>query len=386
MIKMARMQILVDIEPSVLKWLIESSGWTEEEVAKRLKTSPQTIQKFISKEKKPTYRQLEELSIIFKRPVASFLLSKPIPEKPKPKDYRMLPNKANIFNKKTILVMRKTRKLQELGKELSRNIAYDTGSKIKRVKITENPETMASQYRQLFGLTDERQRKFKSARELLNYLRDVLEEHNIFLFQFSMPVEDARGFVFVDETPNVIVVSTKDTIEARIFSIMHELGHILLGESVIDLPDVTSVYKDDVERWCNEFASGFLLPKGLAKEVFEQNKVKLLQRETLKSMSNKYKVSKAMLLLNMLKLRYISKEDYDDKLSQYKTEILPKKGKGTKGGSVAPDVKCLSEVGNKFVSLVANNYDKNYITYTDALSYLSIKSKSFDKVLSKARK
>ena len=218
MIKMARMQILVDIEPSVLKWLIESSGWTEEEVAKRLKTSPQTIQKFISKEKKPTYRQLEELSIIFKRPVASFLLSKPIPEKPKPKDYRMLPNKANIFNKKTILVMRKTRKLQELGKELSRNIAYDTGSKIKRVKITENPETMASQYRQLFGLTDERQRKFKSARELLNYLRDVLEEHNIFLFQFSMPVEDARGFVFVDETPNVIVVSTKDTIEARIFS------------------------------------------------------------------------------------------------------------------------------------------------------------------------
>ena len=99
MIKMARTQILVDIEPSVLKWLIESSGWTEEEVAKRLKTSPQTVQKFISKEKKPTYRQLEELSIIFKRPVASFLLSKPIPEKPKPKDYRMLPNKANIFNR-----------------------------------------------------------------------------------------------------------------------------------------------------------------------------------------------------------------------------------------------------------------------------------------------
>ncbi len=103
-------------------------------------------------------------------------------------------------------------------------------------------------------------------------------------------------------------------------------------------------------------------------------------------MSNMYKVSKAMLLLNMLKLKYISKEVYDDKLSQYKAEILPKKSKATKGGGVAPDVKCLSEVGNKFVSLVANNYDKNYITYTDALSYLSIKSKSFNKVLSKAKK
>lgn len=383
---MARNQILVDIEPSVLKWLIDSSGWTEDEIAKRLKTTSQNIDKILKKEKKPTYRQLEELAIIFKRPVASFLLSAPVQEKPKPKDYRMLPNKINVFNKKTIVVMRKARKLQELSKELSKNISYDTGSKIKRIKISEDPETVASKYRQLFGLTDEKQRKFKTPRELLNYLRDILEEHNIFLFQFSMPIEDARGFVFVDETPNIIVVSTKDTIEARIFSIMHEFGHILLGESVIDLPDVISIYKDDVERWCNEFASGFLLPKRLAKEVFEQNKVKLLQRETLKSMSNKYKVSKAMLLLNMLRLRYISKDAYEEKLSQYNAEIMPKKCKETKGGSVAPDVKCLSEVGNKFVSLVANNYDKNYITYTDALSYLSIKSKSFDKVLSKAKK
>ncbi len=41
--------------------------------------------------------------------------------------------------------------------------------------------------------------------------------------------------------------------------------------------------------------------------------------------------------------------------------------------SVAPDKKCLSEMGNKFTSLVANNFDMKLITYTDALSYLSIK-------------
>ena len=56
------------------------------------------------------------------------------------------------------------------------------------------------------------------------------------------------------------------------------------------------------------------------------------------------------------------------------------------GGGIPSEVRCLSEVGNKFVSLVANNYDKNNITYTDALSYLSIKSRNFDKVLSKAKK
>ena len=58
----------------------------------------------------------------------------------------------------------------------------------------------------------------------------------------------------------------------------------------------------------------------------------------------------------------------------------------TKAGGIPADVRCLSEIGNKFVSLVANNYDRNHITYTDALNYLSIKSKNFDKVLAKARK
>ncbi len=384
---MKRQPILVDIEPSVLMWLIDSSGWTKEEIAKRLKSSPASIEKFLSKDKKPTYRQLEELAIIFKRPVASFLLSRPVPEKPKPKDYRMLPGKTNIFDKKTILVMRKARKLQHLSRELLRNIAYETGSRIKRVRISENPESIAKQYREMFDLSEERQRKFKNPYQFFNYLRDVLEDCDIFLFQFSMPVEDARGFVFADETPNVIVVNTKDSIEARLFSMIHEFGHILLGESVIDLPEASIVHKDNVERWCNGFASAFLLPNDIAITVFNKSRGQLLERQTLKTLSNRYKVSKAMLLLRMLKLDYISRIEFENKLSQYREGTLLDKAREKKGGGgISSEVKCLSEVGNKFVSLVANNYDKNHITYTDALNYLSIKSKSFDKVLSKAKK
>ncbi|MDO8642596.1 MAG: XRE family transcriptional regulator [Candidatus Woesearchaeota archaeon] len=380
--------ITVSVETSVLKWLIESSGWTKEEIAKRLKTSTQNIEKMESGEKKPSFRQLEELSHIFKRPVASFLLSKPLTEKPKPKDYRMLPDKTNKFDKKTIFVMRHARRLQELSKELSRNVDYDTKSKIERAKISDNSETVALKFREKFNLTEEKQRKFKSPYELFNYLRDLLEEQNIYLFQFSMPVEDARGFVFVDETPSVIVVNTKDNIEARIFSLMHEFAHILLGESVIDLPDATYTFKDNVEKWCNEFASAFLLPKDLAKSAFNTNKANLTQKETLKYLSNRYKVSKAMLLLNMLKLNYIEIKDYDAILARFKKEEIKPKTEAEKGtgGGIPSEVRCLSEVGNKFISLVANNYDKSHITYTDALNYLSIKSKSFDKVLSKAKK
>jgi len=384
---MTKDQLLVDIEPKVLNWLVESSGWSKEEIAKRLKTSTQVIDKFLDGTKKPSFRQLEELSNVFKRPVASFLLSQPVKEKPKPKDYRMLPSKLNKFDKKTILVMRKARKLQEISKELSGNIAYDTKSKIKRVKISESPENVAKTYRELFELTENKQRKFKSSYELFNYLRDIFEEQNIFVFQFSMPVDDARGFVFADEYPYTVVVNSADMIEARIFSLMHEFGHILLGESVIDLPEATASYKDNVEKWCNEFASYFLLPKELAKSSFSEYKSNLTDTAILKKLSNRFRVSKAMLLLNMKKLNFITQQQYDYKMNQFVKEYKKEKeGEKKSGGGIPSEVRCLSEVGNKFVSLVANNYDKNHITYTDALSYLSIKSRNFDKVLSKAKK
>ncbi|OIO25706.1 hypothetical protein COT57_01565 [Candidatus Micrarchaeota archaeon CG09_land_8_20_14_0_10_55_25] len=383
---MGRKSFKVEVDPSVFKWLRESAGWSIEEVSKKIKTSVSTVEGFENGEKKPTLKQLKELSRAFRRPTAAFLLSKPKKEKPLPKDYRMLPNRTNTFDKKTIIVLRRARNLQEVSEELSININYKVKPEVKLITDSYDPKKVATEYRNLFQLTEEKQCKFKTPYELFHYLRDILEGMNVLVFQFSMPVEDARGFVLVDESPNVIVVNTKDSIEARLFSLMHEFAHILLGESVIDLPDSVAISRNKIEVWCNEFASSFLLPENMAKNAFDSKKEGLTQTQTLNTLSRKYKISKAVILVKMLKLNYITKNEYDDVLGRYKPKPeATEKGK-KQGGGLSSDKKCLSQIGNKFISIVARNYDKNYITYTDALSYLSIKSKNFDKVLAKARK
>jgi Zn-dependent peptidase ImmA (M78 family) len=259
--------------------------------------------------------------------------------------------------------------------------------KIKRAKLSDNPEETAEEYRGLFGLTEEKQIKFKDSYKLFNYLRGFLEDMNLLVFQISMPVEDARGFSFADESPPIIVINTKDSIEARIFSLMHEFAHILLGETAIDFPELSINIKNKIENWCNEFASSFLLPRKIALKVFSATHDNLTDTKTLNTLSRKYKVSKAMLLFNMFKLKYLSKSKYEEILDRYKPEeISIKKKEEKKRHGMPSDKRCISEMGNKFVSLVANNFDKHLITYSDALNYLSIKAKSFDKVLAKATK
>ncbi|GIU68816.1 MAG: hypothetical protein KatS3mg002_0052 [Candidatus Woesearchaeota archaeon] len=384
---MSKKSITVEVNPEVLKWLRERSGWKIEEVSKRLSTTVENVTEFEAGGKSPTLTQLKILSGLFKCPLAAFFLSEPKEEKPLPKDYRFLPDKTNIFDKKTILAIKKARDLQKIGKELSLNIRYETKTKVEKVKLSENPDLIAKRYRELFNLDFEKQAKFKDAYKLFNYLRDVLENINILVFQFSMPIEDARGFTLTDESPAVIVVNSRDSIEARLFTLMHEFGHIILGETVIDIPERSLAIRDNIERWCNSFASSFLLPTQVAKEIFKEKQTKLTDTQTLNNLSRKYKVSKAVLLIKMLNLGYISQSDFDAVVERYVPKETEKKVEREKKGiSLASDTRCLSEMGNKFISLVANNFDNNFITYSDALSYLSIKSKNFEKVLAKARK
>lgn len=381
----------VEVNPQVFKWLRISSGWSVEDVSTRLKTSIEIINAIEQGERQPTLRQLKELSNAYKRPLAAFLLSEPLEEPPLPKDYRMLLNRKNVFDRDTIYAIRKARNLQEIGGELLININNEIKPKIKQVTTSKKAEDIGLFYREKFGLTNENQKKFKNSHALYNHLRDTFEDLNILVFQFSMPIDDARGFVFTDKIPNIIVVNSKDSIEARIFTLMHEFGHILLGETVIDIPDISITKKHQIEYWCNQFSSSFLLPKQLGKTLFKSQKETLTDSRTLNNLSRNYKLSKGMLLYNMLKQDFITKNEYERKLEQYKPPEKEKTVKETKKkekqkGGIPQDKRCLSEFGNKFVSIVANNYDRNYITYTDALNFLSVKSRNFDKVLAKARK
>jgi len=375
----------VEVEPTVLQWAVETSGWAHAEIAKKLKISPTTFQNWFTGNVHPTVKQLEILSTTLKRPLATFFLSKPPKEPPIPKDYRMLPEKEGKFDKKTILAIRRARRLQNISRDLAENLNVPLRTAVTYVKQDDDAKKIAEFYRDDFNFTEEFQRKLKSPYEAFNFLRDVLEEKNILAFQISMLLEDARGLALVDNSPEVLVVNSKDQIEARIFTLMHEFGHVLLHESGVSMPERTLFAKrvGPVEKWCNDFAAAFLLPESIAQTEFTTYKEDIVESSILNKLSRRYKVSKAMLLYNMYKLRYISQSEYDTVLERYK----PDKAKEKPGGFAASaDKRCLQEKGQKFVALVANNLEQGFITHSDALDFLSIKAKNLEKVLSRVKK
>lgn len=391
--------LTVKVEPNVLRWLRQSAGWEIAEVSRKLRLPSRTIEEFESGEKLPTLAQIKKLAVAYKRPIAMFFLPKPRQEKPRPQDYRQLPDRKDVFEKETILAFRKARSLQAASNELSTNLGIEIKPKIALAKVSEDAVSVAKTYREVLKLDSKKQVELKDHYAMFGYLRDRMEERNILVFQIPIPISDARGFTLSDEHPVIIVVSQSDLIQARVFTLMHEFAHVLLGETAVDIPEQTTAVagtkhpKNDngsTERWCDRFAAAFLFPDEFARELFCQNLNQLTDTATLKAISRKAKVSKLVVLISMYVMGYISKPQYDSVLHRYKEEeeeLIKKeeaKAKKKKGGP-PQDRKVLSQYGNRFVTLVTENLDTGNITYSDALDYFAIKSEHFDKILEQTR-
>jgi Zn-dependent peptidase ImmA (M78 family) len=367
----------VEVKPEIIKWIIETSGYDIDKLSKKLQLPTKTMELWLEGKKLPTIRQLEKLAKYTKRPLSVFFLPYPPKEKPLPKDYRMLPDeREGVFHRDTLLAIRSARRLQKIAGDLLENLGISPKPNVRYVSLEDDPLEIAKEYRETFGI-DEVQKKWRDSYEAFNFLRKKIENLNIFVFQFPMPIEDARGFTLTDE-PFVIVINSKEKIEARIFTLAHEFAHVLLRESGIDLPEKSlSLEREEtrVEKWCNEFASELLFPRLIATEIFKRNKKTLLKDETLRELCRKYKISKTMLLYNMVKLGYLVKEKYE--------EIIKNIGfVEEKGFVVPPHERCLTKKGEKFISLVEANLEKGNITYDQALEYLEVKFKYYEKILS----
>ena len=371
----------VEINNEILKWAIKTSGWNVIELARKLGMTEDNFNKVLNSERLLTINQLKKLSKYLRRPLGFFLLPKLPEEKPLPKDYRMIPGKEGIFSKETILAIRIARRLQNVSKELAQNLNMNLEPNITVINVQSTPEKIAEEYRNKFQISENLQKRWNNPNRLFNFLREFIEKQNIFVFQFPLPMNDVRGFTLLDDVPKVIVINSRDKMEARIFTLMHEFAHVLLNKSAIDMPEESlfiNKNQNEIEHWCNEFASELLLPNSLAKRIFEENKPNLTETKTLNRLSSKWKISKKFILYKMFKLNYINKQQLEEILER------PYKEKKTKGGP-SPDVRCISEKGKKFISLVSANLDNNFITFVDALDYLSIKSHCYQKVLQKIR-
>ena len=372
----------VSVEPSVLIWARESIGMSIDEVVKKIKgVTINTIKEWEKQEgvTKPTFAQIEKLSKIYKRPLSAFLLPAPPKEPPFPKDFRTLPSEeTQALKPKTYLAIRKARRFQYSALELIKVLGEESKKLPGKANLSDSPEMLAEEVRMQFGIKGFPRRASFTKKTALDEWIKILEKNGILVFQLSITMnKEIRGFSLIDEDVPVIVLRRSDEISAKIFTLFHELAHLLLREGgICDLEESDISH----EKFCNHFAGAFLVPRDklLNHAVVRANmRTREWPENLLRDIARDFNVSQEVILRRLLMLGLTTRSYYLKKHREWKIEY--KEPFGRKDEKTEIKI-CIQERGKKYTSMVFDAYERKKINEIGVADYLGVTSDKIPRV------
>ena len=374
------------INPELLKWARESAAITVSLAAEKIKTKPDVLEDWENGKAQPTFKQLLTISHVYKRPLSLFYLSR-IPNDFMPlRDYRRLPEVPSPFNEspQLNLEIRKAYYRRQIAIELMTMLEESFPNLQYRIDINKSPEILGEKLRQLLDISIEEQISWKTDYEALNEWRKKLENLGVLVFQSEkIEVTEMRGFTIADRPLPVIVVNKKDTPRGRIFSMLHELVHVLLGESSISGSDQVGYHltskEQEVEVFCNFVAATTLLPQS----AFQTDEMLASYEnrnewndDMVMEVAKRFNVSRECIWRRLLTRKKITIDAYQQKRNELLKDFFAhrEKQKQAEGGPQY-HVKVLSSIGTFYTELVLNSYYREKITSNTLSEYLGVKLK-----------
>jgi len=255
-----------------------------------------------------------------------------------------------------------------------------------RIRLGQDPEEAAFIVREFLKLTVELQGSWQE--RAFQQWRRQIEQAGILTFEMtSVPVEEVRGFSIGIKPMPVAVANIKDSVRARVFTLLHESVHILLDSGGIC--DFEERGKDDsgrTETFCNQVAGATIFPRDA---LLQSTTVRGHARgrpewtdQELRSLSNAFGGSRESALVRLRFLGLTTQAFCDSRRARFRQEYQVERERraNTETGFVPPHQLALLSAGPMFVSLVVENFNRERITASDFSDYLQIRAKHIAEV------
>ncbi|MDO4762123.1 MAG: ImmA/IrrE family metallo-endopeptidase [Corynebacterium sp.] len=374
------MSTRVSISPAVLKWAIERSGLSVDE---RVHYFPD-LEKWLNHEKKPTLVQARKLAEKARIPFPRLLLPAPSPEAMKVADFRTV-RSSQLVNPSV--------DLSEVLKTAEHRLAWyaefaaETGVAHPLIlgfaSDKSNPRDAARKVRELFewdqSLPVKGANKTTVLAEAMQAAGLIVERNSVVGNNTQRPlsVEEFRGFTLTHSGYALVFVNTRDSATAQLFSLAHELGHVVRATPGIS---GDGIYQE-IEQWCNSFAAEFLMPEEWCLKACDpsQDLYDMLEKQ-----SQVCGVSREALMWRCCNLGIIDPDSTDFLLARIRANSQRYEKERTQGPPFHIMVR--HRVGERFLDAIATAEESGMLPSHDAARYLGVKkAETFNKALQLVR-
>ncbi len=367
--------IKVDVNPEVLIWARNNSSLDVDTAADKIKVKREQLQAWENGVDKPSIAQLRKLANLYKFPISVFFLSEVPNNFSVMKDFRHLPEFVPTkFSRKLQLEIRKVQQRRETAIELRSSIIDKIPTFNKKISMDIDVEDTALKIRKFLNLSIEEQKRWSNSRAAFNEMRYLIENTGILVFEINnVDILEMRGFAIAEKVMPVIAINRKDSFNGRIFSLLHEFVHILLGEGGIS----NSSYYDDiderVEVFCNKLAAEILVPSTI---ILENSNIKSGKQKysdsAISEIAKNFSVSEEVILRRLLTLGKITNSFYNEKREEYLEIYKRNSSRNTNDRDYKQNIpiQTITGLGIPFISYAIENFNADKITLNDLSNVL----------------
>lgn len=366
------------INSAMMKWAREYAGFThghEERLPKDIKSKYEAWEKG---ENSPTWNQLREVSKKYHIPTAFFFMDCPpnFDNLPNMINYRKLvadsiyeTNSPNLINN-----IRKSETRREIYLDLLNELNEDI-LLFKVPKLEHDTKIFSNYIREILGISLSTQKSWYKEVNHYNFLnkwKEVLNEKlGVLIFETEgVLLEEMRALCIFHEKIPIILLNGKDSVNGRIFSLFHELTHLLLGESAICGDDENT--KEEI--FCNTVAGEFLVPEHDL-NISINGVTDLLSYNSLKKLYNSYGVSEHVILRRLLDANKISRKDYISHINSYEESFSKSSGSG---GNYLNNM--IKYNGKAYYSVILDAYEVGIINSLEFSKFTDLGKKQIPKL------
>lgn len=365
------------IDSRMYAWSIERAGMSVSEYADRPNSR---IEDWMSGKTAPTYKQLEKFAASVCVPVGYLFLSEP-PSEPMPIPMYRGNAKSSGFDLNVFDTVNEIKRRQEWVSDYISSNDIDhcrfSGVLHNTASVRENVSRMRSE----LSLGEMWASESKTTEDALRTLSEKIEDAGVFVFfngvvgnntRRPISVAECRGFSLADEFAPCIFVNNTDSKSAQMFTLAHELCHILRGESE---GQTGSLADSEEESFCDKVAAEFLVPSSRLMEIWDNE-----LPSPIRSAASVFKVSELVIARRAHDLGLLNDEDYRELFLTLRNRGASKK-QGSGGDFYKTSVK---RIGRMFACFVHNANRNRQLSNTEAYSLTGLYGSTYDKFMSSA--
>jgi len=261
------------VKSEILLWARKNSLLSKEGAAHKLNIKDNKKMNAVDKltalesgEKEPSRSLLLRMSKQYHLPLLTFYLDKPPNIGDRGEDFRTLPiDFEETENVNVDILIRDIKARQSTVRETLIDADEEKYLKfIGKHKIEDGVVHVVRTIRKILNFSLNDYRNQSNHKEAFRFLRQNIESQGVFVllkgnlgsYHSNIPTTVFRGFVLSDDIAPFIVINDQDSESAWSFTLMHEMTHLILGQT-----GVSGTYFDNIiEEFCNNVASEFFLP------------------------------------------------------------------------------------------------------------------------------